>query len=370
MTESKKKKQHYVPRFYLKYFSNDPKKKTISLWNIQRQLYAANASIREQAYANNFYGKDGIIEDALALLESNASKVIHEILTRRAIPRRHSPDCIWLYAFIMFQAERTKASADDLEKMFDQLLKTAFKDHPKVKDYLPYVELKIKEPASEKLGISSRFVPLILDLRAKLILNTSEHEFVTSDNPVIRYNQFFELRRWPGSGAGWANPGLQVLFPLSPRLLLMLYDGSLYKVGKWNLPIANADTTSDVNRINGLQFIRADENIYLSNQVTQFHIQRMHNRWSKYRRPRVSVNEFFESNPDPSSSTQSSLLVSTMNELRTGLELSFVSFRRYAHKRKLGPTMWNPRNKHVERALLPLYPEKPKSIEKLRDHST
>ncbi len=324
----------------------------------------ANASIREQAYADNFYGKDGMIENALGLLESNASRVIQSIITSRSIPRRYSPDYIWLYSFIMFQAERTKASADDLERMFDQIVKAAYKEHPKVKDFLPHVELKIKEPASQKLGLSSRFVPLILDLRAKLIMNTCEHEFVTSDNPVIRYNQFFELRKWPGSGAGWANPGLQILFPLNPRMLLILYDRDLYKVGKWGSDIANADTTTDVNRINGLQFIRADENIYFSNQVTQFHIQRMHKRWSKYRKPRVSVNEFFEANHDPSSSTRSSLLVSSMNDLRTGMELSFISFKRYAYTRKLGPTMWNPRNKHVEKALLPLYPDRPKFMAK------
>jgi hypothetical protein len=59
-----------------------------------------------------------------------------------------------------------------------------------------------------------------------------------------------------------------------------------------------------------------------------------------------------------------------MNDIRTEMELSFISFKRYAYIRKLGPTMWNPRSRRVEKALLPLYPITPNKTEKEENHST
>ena len=82
-----KKKQHFIPRFYLRFFSNE-NKKTIGIWHIQKELFIHSGNLRNQAYQNNFYGKDSVIEDALAKIESIVSFIFKNIINKRKLPKK------------------------------------------------------------------------------------------------------------------------------------------------------------------------------------------------------------------------------------------------------------------------------------------
>ncbi|MGP8213984.1 MAG: DUF4238 domain-containing protein [Bacteroidia bacterium] len=69
------------------------------------------------------------------------------------------------------------------------------------------------------------------DLACKLIINNSDISFITCDNPVIRYNQFLEKRKFPGGREGLAIKGLQIFYPICPSLALLFYDNRVYKIG-------------------------------------------------------------------------------------------------------------------------------------------
>jgi hypothetical protein len=58
MTE--KKKQHFVPRFYLKNFSLNAEGKKISLFNFAASKYVSCTNLYDQAYKNYFFGEDRI----------------------------------------------------------------------------------------------------------------------------------------------------------------------------------------------------------------------------------------------------------------------------------------------------------------------
>lgn len=63
-----KKNQHFVPRFYLKNFSNDKKKNFIGLFNIDSEVHIENAKLKTQASRDYFYGKDGKVEDLFGII--------------------------------------------------------------------------------------------------------------------------------------------------------------------------------------------------------------------------------------------------------------------------------------------------------------
>ena len=85
-----KRRQHVVPRFYLKNFSIRGSGKTIGLFNLQSNRLIKEAKLKTQAYKKNFYGVDTTLEDSLGLIESSAAPVINEIIQHDALPAPHS----------------------------------------------------------------------------------------------------------------------------------------------------------------------------------------------------------------------------------------------------------------------------------------
>jgi hypothetical protein len=95
-TKPKKKNQHYVPRFYLKNFS-DSDKRTINLFNVKNQECRLGASLKNQCYEPYFYDKEGGIEDVLGWLEDKASKIIRNIILTETLPDKITQEFGYLF---------------------------------------------------------------------------------------------------------------------------------------------------------------------------------------------------------------------------------------------------------------------------------
>ena len=52
------------------------------------------------------------------------------------------------------------------------------------------------------LGIQAQMIPTCVDLEQKLLINNTGQAFVTSDNPAVLYNMFFERMGLDESGMG------------------------------------------------------------------------------------------------------------------------------------------------------------------------
>ncbi|HEX2983013.1 MAG TPA: DUF4238 domain-containing protein, partial [Ignavibacteriales bacterium] len=61
---AERKNQHFVPQFYLRNFSEN--KKSLCDYNLSNNKYIKNASIKDMASQNYFYGKDENIEKLLS----------------------------------------------------------------------------------------------------------------------------------------------------------------------------------------------------------------------------------------------------------------------------------------------------------------
>ena len=81
---AEKKKQHYVPRFYLKRFATCDKK--FNLYSIERKSVIADGNsvpYKDQFYEDYFYGEDKVWENKLDDLESKWDKSFLNVIEER-----------------------------------------------------------------------------------------------------------------------------------------------------------------------------------------------------------------------------------------------------------------------------------------------
>ena len=232
MTASPKKEQHYLPRFYLRGFSTDAKRRLVSLFNIRRGLYVPSASIKHEACGSSIYGPDGAIENALMLLETGAADIFSKMHHYRCAPARYSLEQQLVLAYVLAQHRRTPRAGRELVDAINMPLALAFREDPRYKGLGDTWVIAPENPVAVSVGWSIWLWPLLLDLSGMLLVTDLEPGFVTSDGPVIYYNQYLEQQRPYLANVGLLTRGLQIFLPLSPGALLALYDGAIYKVGE------------------------------------------------------------------------------------------------------------------------------------------
>ena len=244
-----KKKQHYVPKFYLRNFA-DFSRKSINLFNIPSNKFVSQGALKNQAYSDYFYGKDAVVENALQDIETAVSSIIKNCIENRKIPPYGSEEHIILLTFIVFQFSRTRYSGEMINEILNSLTKKIFSHDPRVKGDLDKVSVGFENPATYALGIAAGNIPLMLDMKYKLIVNTTQIPIITSDNPVVAYNQFLEGRKVPGGITGLATKGLQMFLPLSRDILLVFYDDTVYRVGNRKDSVVTVNNKLDIDYLN------------------------------------------------------------------------------------------------------------------------
>ena len=274
----KGKKQHYVPQFYLRLFSQD--KDSIRLYNINQKKFFI-APIKNVCYESYYYDKDGKIEDALAKLEEIASNIIYSIIKNNNINHIKEEDYFHLLNFILAQHSRTKSMGDAtielVNKLFDKVKPKSIKD----------VKLTSDHPTLDSLSASLLSAPLILDLKPILLINNTKKDFITSDNPAILFNSFFN-DKIDGGTTGFNQTGLQIFYPISQKLLLLLYDNDFYKIIGENNSTLIIKKEEDVRRMNGLQILHCDEDIYYLNLDIANDLKLQH-RQIGFKRPKQKI---------------------------------------------------------------------------------
>ena len=269
---AEKKKQHYVPQMYLRYFSRDGRS-IITYSKAQNSILSLNASIKGQCVKNYMYGKDPEVENILSNLEREANKVITDIICSSRIPQRDSEEYHTLITFSIIQSGRTQYRSGIFQEMVDHTMKSVLRDTIRLNNLgfteedLGKVNIRMENSGLMVLGVTIESIPLIYDLECKLIINNTQRNFITSDDPVIFYNKYAVdndfYNKSPFSYTGYVSKGLILIFPLSPRYCLIIYDSKIYKVGgrrlKKNVQLNNIN---DIDEINLLQMINSENHIY------------------------------------------------------------------------------------------------------------
>jgi hypothetical protein len=339
------KKQHFVPRFYLKYFSNNNLGKAIEIYNLKNNKYITDGNLKNQAYKDYFYGKDGNVEDILKDLETDASIIISFILKNKYLPSHGTKAHVILLVFVIIFIARTEYSVEAMNEMLDKQIKTIFRNDPRAKDFIDEISIEFENPAAFSLSMISGIIPVTYDLCFKLFINNTKTRFISSDNPVVKYNKFLEMRKKFGSNVGLSTKGLQLMLPLNPNIYLIFYDAWVYKVGPKKQQIIVITEDRDIDELNKLQVVNAKENLYFDNLVTEDYIEKIVSSGKKYIRNRkVNVEEYkFET----SASINEGLVHVYDEDVRTGMSLTFISETKKAKRYNVGNKVVHIRNEKL-----------------------
>jgi hypothetical protein len=127
--------------------------------------------------------------------------------------------------------------------------------------------LAYEHPLAITMPAAVKNFHVLSNLHMHLFINRSPEHFITSDNPVVLYNQFCEGVRSQGV-LGWACAGIQVMLPLSPTHLLILYDPTIYRIpAKDGAGHSTLTKLADVKSLNALQILNANRSIYFCDET-------------------------------------------------------------------------------------------------------
>lgn len=275
------KKQHFVPQFYLRNFAHDDKR--IWVYNLKSKKSYLSL-IRTSCQEKYFYGKDGQLEKIFATLEKKFAETLKKIITEATIENLTVHNGFYLRIFLLLQYMRTKDSKENIfDKITDFYVDTAIK--PKMKmspDYLKEKgitdecidSLKISNSSPQISGILAALcgAELLRDLRPILLVNKSETNLITGDAPVAK-NNYLTLKN--DSLTGFQSPGLQIFFPLNPRLALLLVDDAAYLVSANDEGIVEIEDSDDIEQINLLHILNSQEKVFFSEEKDEADIERL-----------------------------------------------------------------------------------------------
>lgn len=260
-------KQHVVPRFYLRHFSPDGKQ--LNVYNLQRNKTILGASLKGQCYRRGVYGDTPDVEKALAKHETILAPIVAAIVNTTALPSR-LVDYFYLLQFVSSLHLRPGAAIDEMNTSLDMLVKDLMsRTSPYTKEDLDLVRVRANNAGPMLASQIHRAGRALLDLKPALVMAPDKTEWITSDHPLIAYNTYTEELPETQPGHGFMTIGLQLFLPLSPRVLLLLFDGTIYRQRDANT--LQTATPADTNALNLLQAAYAQENLYfLSDGLTPF----------------------------------------------------------------------------------------------------
>ena len=334
---SQQKKQHYVPVFYLKEFSSDGKR--INFWNIPSKKKMLRVGLKGQCQKNFFYGRDRVFEQILGDIEAGASTVLRDVVKDRKLPPQWHKNYKDLMLYILIQHFRTQNSSEALIDHTKQKKDILKKYEGRVsKGLVKQIdrEYEMTEQVAPQTGILSAFKNFdsVAELAIKLLINKTQTEFVTSDHPVVLYNQLLNYDReiqqkMPYPTTGLVAKGIQLFFPISPTKALLMYDDHVYSIGnsdKTNIPIYYKQ---DVTAINMLQMCSDSQNIYFKDGA--FDVENLHNISEPYMKK--ILNDLY-STPEPKiedftdvEETKSGFSVISFRGIHTDLNLPLIRLK-------------------------------------------
>lgn len=285
--------QHFVPQFFQKYFSYHNNGKTIGIFNVNNEFYISSTPIRTQLYSNFLYGKSGDLETWLGNLESKSAPIFRKMWEKEVLPEYESIDQLEMLHFLIILDLRNPIRFNNLRD-YEKLIKETNSDitkknlPPELLESLKY--LQNEEGKKLQLKTAVKIVPDLIDLKYKLLKNTTNIPFIISDNPLVMYNQFLEKRKWDiVSQRGYGSKGLQMFLPINDSYMLIVYDAEIYKVGNKKEKIVEITDENSINQFNILQFLNSTDTISFNHKVSEHYIKTLFKKSKSYKK----ANEVF-----------------------------------------------------------------------------
>lgn len=253
-----KRRQHYVPKFYLRNFS--PNNKSIGLYRFIEGKIIERASIKDSFWKEYFYGEDGSVENKLAEYERKWSNIISSVIEREQLPDNEK-ELVLLRFFMLITSARTWKRGNQINKEVAVLIKKLLEvEEPTIfnTSIAEGLSIRMANPSLLFINSAQEILPSMIDLEMDVLINKSAINYITSDNPTVFCNQLF-LEKSLTRGYGWGEHGIQFIVPISPKIAICMYDSKVYKMNK--KIISSIDI---IKKLNELFMNNADESIVFS----------------------------------------------------------------------------------------------------------
>ncbi|HYN54799.1 MAG TPA: DUF4238 domain-containing protein [Methylotenera sp.] len=269
---AKKANQHYVPKFYFRFFSQDGKR--ICVLNRKTGNSIEHAPIKGQASKNYFYGEESI-ENALSEIEGHFSVVLQELRKSVSFTNYSYQNLILFLQNLMLQKSRTISARQKSKPAIDRLiqlhLEVAINNDEEISDAekkvlresLPYISAESKQHQLVEMTIALECAEHLTDLLPVILLNKTNRPFIFSDAPVVFYNQHLKNITLRGV-LGTQTPGLIIYYPLDPNISVLLIDRSRYEIKGLRDSVITLRRLGDIESLNKLQIHNAANAIFFS----------------------------------------------------------------------------------------------------------
>jgi hypothetical protein len=248
------KNQHFVPRCYLKPFTQNGEGLAISLLNIDQHRIVLTAPVKHQCSGDYFYGKDLSLEKALQQVEGLYANSLMRVLADRHVLT--DQDRVLFRSFWLLQHLRTEAASRRTADMTNGLADVA--QAPEA------FRMAIREAVQLAMSTFVDALDDVSDLKVCLLRNRTELPFVVSDDPAIMTNRWhLQSDQTRGRSFGTGKAGALFFLPISPQVICVIYDGDVYSVGHkggW----ADVKRMEDIQAFNEHQFLNCRANVYFS----------------------------------------------------------------------------------------------------------
>ena len=343
---SKRKNQHFVPRFYLRNFSYLLNGKQIGVYNTKNAFCFKTAPIKSQGARDFFYGTDGIIENRLSEIEGRLAAIVKKILAASAA-QLTADEHYDLILFIILTISRNPSKIVGLREMMIKMRENLLKEEPEtdIDTVLPL--LTHEDFVRLSLVNCEQLVKGIMDLEYLVIENFTSTPFITSDNPVVKYNQYLEAKRYSQGKTGLASIGLEIFVPISKNRMILLYDRNCYDVKMSTERFLKVKRDEEVDSLNLLQFVNCINTIYFSDNTEEAYLRDMH-RWSmefdKGNVPYSKLGYLAENKAQIiHGNEKANLAINGTSDCEIGLKISGIKFKESAKYRTIHKGSVQPR---------------------------
>lgn len=266
MKKAYTKKQHYIPRFYMKNFANN--KKQYNVIDIFEKKYYNNIPYMNQCYEKYFYDKDNRWEKELELLENKWSILINKIIVENYYPDENEKKT--LKEFAVYQKNRTKYHSEEMQELVWANLKAYIEiklnhenkkiDEEKLeKIKKAFLKNKKQNIIQDSLKVSKSICKHIDDLELCIIKYNTKRKLISSDNPIICYNNLYFR------ATGYDYAGIIIFFPVNSELLIVIYDSTMY-ANNDSKKIINSTNEYEVKYLNYYQILNSNGLIFFKNK--------------------------------------------------------------------------------------------------------
>lgn len=255
---AEKKKQHYVPKMFMRNFADENKRFSV--------LQVESGKVLEQVYSDSqcfkdyYYGKDLVWENNLGKLEECWAPVIMKICEGQ---RLDDNDLLLIKQFAIYQRQRTLSEGNykkqqkkaELIEIASMYCANKGLQYPKqIEEYVNKIADGAVTP-QELLDIAVNAEKMIDDLCVTVIEYDTNAKLISSDAPIILWNTF------ECHGLGYMCMGLVIFFPISPTKLVTIYDGKMYARNKDQQYIVSNDE-NEVKNLNTIQYLSAEKIVF------------------------------------------------------------------------------------------------------------